>query len=93
MYEEHFAVLGQGPELIVDDEFEVVDVVAYLLDEWCYGVVIGDGSFAAVLDAIGDSTGFDEPFAVLGYSMGVISVVEILKRILADPAMKPPKTW
>ena len=32
-----------------------------------------------------------EDYALLGYSMGVISVVEILKRILADPAMKPPK--
>lgn len=35
-------------------------MAAYLLDERRHGVVVSDGAFAAVLDAVGHPTGFDE---------------------------------
>ena len=65
MYEQHLAVLGQWPEFVVDDEFQLVDVAAYLFDERCYGVVVGNGTLSVVLDAVGNTTGFDEAFHIL----------------------------
>lgn len=64
MYEQHLAVLGQWPEFVVDDEFQLVDVAAYLFDERCYGVVVGNGTLSVVLDAVGNATGFDEAFHI-----------------------------
>ena len=37
--EEHFFVLGEGPEFVIDDEFQVIDVVADLLDEAQVGAI------------------------------------------------------
>ena len=65
VYEQHLAVLGQWPEFVVDDEFQLVDVAAYLFDERCYGVVVGNGTLSVVLDAVGNATGFDEAFHIL----------------------------
>jgi len=65
MNEQHFAVFRQGPELVVDDEFEVVNVVTDFLYERRNCVVIGDGAFASVLYAVGHPSCFDESFHVL----------------------------
>ena len=65
MDEEHFAVLGEGPEFVIDDEFQVIDMITDLFDEGRYGVVIGDGPLAAVLDAICHPACFDKAFHIL----------------------------
>ena len=64
MYEQHLAVLGQWPEFVVDDEFQLVDVVAYLFDERCYGVVVGNGTLSVVLDAVGNTACLYESFCI-----------------------------
>ena len=64
MNEQHFAVLGQGPKFIIHDEFQVVNMVAYFLNEGRNVVVVGDGPLTTVLDAVGYTAGFDEPLDV-----------------------------
>ena len=65
MYEQHLAILWQGPKFVVDDKFQMVHVVANLLDEGRYGIVVGNSALAAVFNAIGDATCLDEAFHVL----------------------------
>ena len=71
--EQHLAILGQGPEFVIHDEFQLVDVVANLLDERGYGIVVGNSFFADTLYLVGDTAGVYEGFYVLGDEAAVFA--------------------
>ena len=58
--EQQFAVLGQRPEAVIDDEFKLVNLIANLVEHWSDGVVIGDGFLVLVSNLIGDLASLDE---------------------------------
>ena len=58
--EQQLAVLRQWPEAVVDDQFELVDLVTNLVELRLYLVVVGDGLLVLVVDLIGELTGVDE---------------------------------
>ena len=62
-YEKHLTVFWQGPHLIVYLCFELVDVVAYLLHERLYGVVISNGFLTLRLYLVGYLTGIGKGLA------------------------------
>ena len=63
--EEHLAILGQGPKLVVDDELEFVHVVADAFDEGRHIVVIGNCLLRFIGDAVGHTSRVDELVDVL----------------------------
>ena len=57
---QQLAVLGQCPETVLDDEFELVDLAADGLHGGTDGVVVLDGALVDVVDAVGDAAGIGE---------------------------------
>ena len=49
LQEQQFAVLRQGPHLVVDDQFQLVDMITDLVQQRSHRIVISDrlGTFAA----------------------------------------------
>ena len=70
---QHLAILGQGPQFIVNDKFQLVDMIANLLDKWSYGIVVGNGFLAYAFYLIGNTTGLDERFYILGNEAAVLA--------------------
>ena len=58
--EQQFAVLGQWPEAVVNDEFELVYLVANLVEHRGDGVVVGDGFLVLVCNLVGNLAGLDK---------------------------------
>ena len=60
--EEELAIFRECPKFIGNDEFELIDVIAYLLHLRSYGVVVGDCLKMLVLDAVGNAASLNELF-------------------------------
>ena len=58
--EQQFAVLGQGPEAVIHDEFELVNLIANLVEHRSDSVVIGDCFLVLVRYLVGDFASLDE---------------------------------
>ena len=63
--EKQLSVFGQGPHLVVNHEFEFIDMITYGIEEGLHIVVVGNGAFTAVVDAIGDLTRLDHLIDIL----------------------------
>lgn len=50
---QQLAVFGQGPHLVVDHQLQLVDMIADAVEQSCDRVVIGKGTLAHVVDAVG----------------------------------------
>ena len=82
--EKEFAILGQRPQPVVDSQFELVDVVTYLIEFGSNHIVIGNGLFAFTDDAVGHLAGLYQ-FVDLGldgdFALGnVLDDFEVLGR-------------
>ncbi len=71
-YEQEFAVFGQGPVGIVDDEFEFVDLASDGVEERGDGVVIGDGLRVFVVQLVGHLACRDELFELFLDAAGAL---------------------
>ena len=58
--EQQFAILGQWPETVVDDELQFVNLIANLVEHWSNGVVVGNGFLVLVANLVGYLTGLDK---------------------------------
>ena len=57
---QQLAVLGKGPETVLDNEFELVYLTTDGLHVGTDGVVVLDGTLVDALNAVGDTTGLGE---------------------------------
>ena len=71
--EKHFAILGKGPQLVVYDELQLVDMVADEVHQGRYGIVVGDGLLALVLELVGYAAGVGELLCILGDEAAVLA--------------------
>ena len=55
--EQQFPVLRQWPESVVDDQFQLVDLVTDLIELRLHLVVVGNGLVVLVLNLVGEFTG------------------------------------
>ena len=55
--EQQLAVLGQGPEAVVDNELELVDLTTDDVEIGGYGVVVGDSLRVLVFYLVGNLAG------------------------------------
>ena len=70
--EEEFAIFGEGPHFILDDELEFVDVVANVAQERLDLVVIGHGDGANVGEAVHFLALLDHRFDGIDDEVGVV---------------------
>ena len=64
--EQQFAVFRKRPHLVVYDEFEFVYVVAYAFQHGSHRVVVGNGFFTYVFNAVGHLPVFHQPVCIFG---------------------------
>ena len=70
--EEEFAIFGERPHFVLDDEFEFVDVVANVAQEGLNLVVIGHGEGANVGEAVHFLALLDHGFDGIDDEIGVV---------------------
>ena len=71
--EEHFAVFGQRPQLIINDELQFVHVVTDALEQACHCIVIGDGLVALAGELVGHLACVHQFLHILGDEAAVLA--------------------